>query len=120
MFERLLVPLDGSETSELVLPYAQQMAKEMGSTLLLVRVIPSLAELITIASTSATGDTALAAEGLQTEFITEQHDQERVDAERYLTSTQSRLAAESIKSETAVLEGRPADAIVQYAKEAGA
>ncbi|PPD58744.1 universal stress protein [Dehalogenimonas etheniformans] len=35
MFKRILLPLDGSEAAEAVIPYAEEMAKRMGSTLIL-------------------------------------------------------------------------------------
>lgn len=42
MFKRILVPLDGSETAEIALPYAEDMAIHLGSEVILVNVkIPS-------------------------------------------------------------------------------
>lgn len=35
MFKRILIPLDGSEAAEAVIPYAEEMAKRMGSSLIL-------------------------------------------------------------------------------------
>ena len=42
MFDRILVPLDISETSEIVIPYASELAGKFGSELILyhVRVEP--------------------------------------------------------------------------------
>ncbi|APV44508.1 Nucleotide-binding universal stress protein, UspA family [Dehalogenimonas formicexedens] len=35
MFNNILLPLDGSEAAEAVIPYAEEMAKRMGSSLVL-------------------------------------------------------------------------------------
>jgi nucleotide-binding universal stress UspA family protein len=41
MFERILVPLDGSENAEIVLPYAAELASRFASTVILVTVSES-------------------------------------------------------------------------------
>ena len=38
MFERILIPLDGSQTSEISLPYAEELANKFGSELILYHV----------------------------------------------------------------------------------
>jgi nucleotide-binding universal stress UspA family protein len=38
MFERILIPLDGSEVAETALPYGQELAKKLGSELILFHV----------------------------------------------------------------------------------
>ncbi len=38
MFEKILLPLDGSELAEIVLPYGEEMAKRLGSELILFHV----------------------------------------------------------------------------------
>jgi hypothetical protein len=42
VYERILVALDGSELSEQVLPHVEGLAAKLASTLVLVRVNPSL------------------------------------------------------------------------------
>lgn len=39
MYKKILVPLDGSKLAEVVLPHVEQLAWELGSTLILLRVI---------------------------------------------------------------------------------
>lgn len=41
MFKKILVPLDGSELAETVLPYVSQLAKRIGAEVILLRVVPS-------------------------------------------------------------------------------
>ena len=36
MYEKILVPLDGSELAEVALPYAEELAGRMGSEIILV------------------------------------------------------------------------------------
>ena len=38
MFERILLPLDGTETGEIVLPYGEEFARELGSEIILYQV----------------------------------------------------------------------------------
>ena len=40
MFKKILVPLDGSELSEAVLPQVQNLAKSTGAQIILLRVVP--------------------------------------------------------------------------------
>jgi nucleotide-binding universal stress UspA family protein len=116
MFERILVPLDGSELSESVLPYAEHLAEEMHSELVLMRVVPSLAQLITMASATSATDVALASEGIEVEMMTEEYEREQADSASYLESLRARLAAKQIKTEVVVVEGRPAECILDYIK----
>ena len=44
MYERILVPLDGSKLSESILPYAQSLAKTLNAELVLLHVIVSPVE----------------------------------------------------------------------------
>ena len=39
MFDNILVPLDGSDTAEIVLPMVQELSTKLGSTIILVRVV---------------------------------------------------------------------------------
>ena len=44
MYERILVPLDGSEVAEVALPYAEQLAGRLGSQIILMSVSRSTEE----------------------------------------------------------------------------
>ncbi|MFC1981702.1 universal stress protein, partial [Chloroflexota bacterium] len=41
MYETIVVPLDGSELAEVVLPYAEEIAGKMGSEIILLSVLES-------------------------------------------------------------------------------
>jgi nucleotide-binding universal stress UspA family protein len=41
-YRKILVPLDGSDLSDQALPHAQQLATQVGATLVLLQVVPNL------------------------------------------------------------------------------
>jgi nucleotide-binding universal stress UspA family protein len=101
MYHRILVPLDGSERAEKVLPLAKEEAKHHGATIVLLRVIPPLRHtLMTVPN--------LLEEGLRQaiEF-----------AEDYLARTADRVQADGVEVETEILEGPPANRILEFAEE---
>lgn len=38
MFERIMIPLDGSEVAEIALPYGEELARRLGSEVILLHV----------------------------------------------------------------------------------
>ena len=48
MYERVLVPLDGSELAETVLPYVEELARKLGSEVVLLHVVPSIESLLSV------------------------------------------------------------------------
>jgi nucleotide-binding universal stress UspA family protein len=100
MFEKVLVPLDGSELAECALPYVMNLAREgMAKELILLNVveIPSLALSGGIDFFSLKN--ALFA-----------------NAQKYFIDLQTKIVAEGVKVRTEVLEGRPTQSIVEYSK----
>ncbi len=47
-YKKILVPLDGSDFSERALPHAQAIARRMGASLILVRVVKPLSSLLSV------------------------------------------------------------------------
>jgi nucleotide-binding universal stress UspA family protein len=41
MFKKILVPLDGSQLSEAILPHVSELAKSLGAQIVLLRVVPT-------------------------------------------------------------------------------
>ena len=104
MYQKILVPLDGSELSECSLAHARAVA--IGChvpDLVLLRVVEPLSAVI------ATGDT----EG----YIPPGDWQEglRVEAEGYIAKVAATLKKEGIAARGAVVSGRAADEIIDYA-----
>lgn len=101
MFERILVPLDGSARAEIILPQIARILNREDAEILLLRVvnIPDSAGLV-----------------LKT---TIRH-QEREEGQQYLHDMALRFAAKSSKVHARLAEGWPADVILETAKSEGA
>jgi nucleotide-binding universal stress UspA family protein len=103
MYQKVIVPLDGSELAECVLPQVRDLARGgvVGEIILLnVVEIPSV----------------WVAEGF--DFISLKNAQ-IVTAQKYLAEMQSQLSSEGMKVKTEVLEGETAHSIIDYTKENG-
>jgi nucleotide-binding universal stress UspA family protein len=98
MFKKILVPLDGSETAEAILPFAREVAARCGADLLLV--------------------TAVAQVGVWDAALTLQvMEKEGQVAGEYLSEQAAKLGG-NVK--TSVLQGDAAEAILSEAEKAGA
>ena len=115
MFETILVPLDGSELSEAALPAAVGIADKFGSQLILMRAVESAAQRLT--ETPALLDTPAVA-AANVELIEQVTKADREEATEYLARMQATLAGKTV--ETLVVEGPPAEAITEAARERSA
>lgn len=100
MYEKILIPLDGSELAEVALPYAEELAGRLGSEITLLAVAES--------------------EESQDYHKHQLYIQHLVEptkrlAEKYLKKPGDKL----IKVESTILTGHPADEIVAYADKEG-
>ena len=113
MFEVILVPLDGSELAEQALPPALEIRSKFGSKLILVRSVESLAQHMLQAPIIVEQPAAAAATvELMEEVVESEHD----EATKYL---QGLLRKSGEDVEAVVVEGNPADAISEFAKQRG-
>jgi nucleotide-binding universal stress UspA family protein len=101
MYQRILLPLDGSEMAEQALPYAVTQAKHFGATLILLRVIEPFPHVRGMSLT----DLAV---------IRDQTDQWTRD---YFDRIVAGLQDTGLPIETVMVEGRPGVTITQCAKE---
>src|SRR3954451_11454807 len=109
MYEHIMVPLDGSALSEVALTHAQALAQKLGATLLLLRVANISATIM-----AATGpDTGLVAPDL----IDEEIDDQEEDARAYLTRVSQPLKDAGCQVSWQLVEGSPAQAIVETARK---
>ena len=99
MYEKILVPLDGSELAELALPYAEELAGRLGSEVNLLAV-------------SRSAETESYHEHLI--YIERMVEPTKRGAERY----RKKPYEGAIKVESVVLVGHPAEEIVDYADKA--
>jgi len=99
MFEHILLPLDGSSLAERVLPHAVALSEAFNSKLTLLRVIHK-------------GN-----EEEQNNIINPMAWQiKKAEAEAYLKSVQDRLAEIDLDSDIKILEGNPAQQIIEFAR----
>ena len=110
MFERILVPLDGSRFSAQALDYAIEIAKRFSSETILIRVVIQ-ATYEDVISLSAEAD-KISKEGAQL------RDKRNVEqAKRYLSAQLQQLTAQGVKGSTHVVVGNPPKLIIQFCKK---
>jgi nucleotide-binding universal stress UspA family protein/CBS domain-containing protein len=113
LFQRIIVPLDGSELAEQVLPYAEVLAKTFGATVVLVRAVaPIEAEFLIGAPAGALAPEA----GANTIPLTADL---RLNTASYLEAITSRLQSRGITVRSEHPTGRPAEVIVALARQLG-
>jgi len=95
MFERIVVPLDGSKLAELALPYAEELAARTGSQITLLGVVATN-------DAEDYGKSRLYLEGVAKEV--------KYDTKKYLEKQEGEITVEK-----AILTGNPAEEIVDYA-----
>lgn len=110
MYDRLLVPLDGSELSAQIIPYAVELAKRCSSHVTLVRVVETVGQAM---ATMTPAEPALVTPQA-VENVVEGLQGEQETASAYIKDLANRLAAEGLRVDWAVLAGSPGSAIVSY------
>jgi nucleotide-binding universal stress UspA family protein len=98
MYERIIVPLDGSKLAEAALPYAEELAAKMDSYI----------SLVTVLTPEDAGK-----EAQNQAYLTKVADVTRYHAEKYIKHKDN----ESIKVLTSTLTGDPAEEIIKYASK---
>ncbi len=106
MYKRLLVPLDGSELAEAILPFAEQVAGPLDAELVLLQVVELMSPIEAIASAGVVTPDTLALR--------------EMDAKRYLVAIEQRLSKKGLRVHTRVALGPPAEAILAGVRATGA
>jgi len=96
LYERILVPLDGSELAQIALPYAEKLAGVLGSQLILIYVSESVDDQY---------------HHMHQFYLQQMVEAAKQNAERYLDKQEGR----TIKVDSVILIGAPAEEIVKYA-----
>ena len=112
MFEQILVPLDGSELAERVLPYVEGLAKQFNSQITLLRAITPLEKL----TLQTAGGGALSMPEAPVDIAEDILEAEREEATTYMQSMKDKLQGRGLKIETLILEQDSAPAIIDTAK----
>lgn len=107
MFQRVLVPLDGSARAEAVLPAVTDLARHYGATLTLLQVV----RLVLPGVSEFELDAVIASQALE---------QQLSQARSYLAMVQRRLTEQGVAVETRVSRGGVVEEILRVAGEENA
>ncbi len=108
MYQKVLVPLDGSELAECVLPHVETMAKGcVMKEVVFVRVVEPF-------QLPPIGDGNVSDEEMNKIRI-----EDETEATDYLKSVLARVSLESAIIHTEVLKGKPAETLAEFASENG-
>ena len=103
MYSRIMVPLDGSERAEAILPHVVELAKRYDAQVILLQVVE------TVPLNTGPEGTAVAMEQQELERHTEQ-------ALSYLATVQEELRAKDIDARTSIYYGPVVQAIIRAAE----
>ena len=113
MFERIIVPLDGSRLSAQAIPYAAEVGKRFDAEVILVRVLPQ-------AGLSFAAQGIVTEDAVATDIIPQEARMKDVDnasnAKRYLMNWAQSLKAQGVKVSYEVTIGTPAKSIMELAQ----
>jgi nucleotide-binding universal stress UspA family protein len=104
MYERILVPLDGTELAEQALPYAREMATAFKSHLTFLRAISTSEEAF---REVAAEPIAVTAPEVTSGVAKNRYESEAEHARAYLTRILARFADSGIAVDSEVIEGDP-------------
>jgi len=104
MYQRIMVPLDGSRLAECVLPHVEAIAKGAGAKeVIFVRVADQF-------PTTTSGELTFSEE-----YIRRWEAENKNVAKKYLAQLISKLSYPGVSLKAEVLTGKPADALADYA-----
>ncbi|MFN2147175.1 MAG: universal stress protein [Anaerolineales bacterium] len=104
MFEKILVPLDGSARAEAILPQAESLALEFASRLILLHVIEP-------------GSSLMSPHGSHPDVSIELTRQKKDELERYLAGKKGEFREKGVEVETVLAQGPVVETIIQTAAE---
>ena len=103
MYQKILVPLDGSKLAECALPHAIDMAKAYRAELVLVSVTEGVEGFRPVADVT---------QSTEEKLVPETSGKFAEEARKYLDKVAKRIAAEGVQVATEVQYGRPAEGIM--------
>jgi nucleotide-binding universal stress UspA family protein len=110
MYRRIIVPLDGSDLAEAILPHAEELARRFDAEVLLLRAVSSEH---TLYRESAVPDIA---PEMSHQLVDQRRQAEAGSAGQYLETVRARLDQAGIRSETRLAPGPAAAAIIEAAE----
>jgi len=115
VYDTILVPLDGSEVSESVIPHALELARRCRSKVILIEVVESLGQAM---AAMAPAEPAMVTPQA-TEAIMEGVEAEQRAAANYLAKIAERFKGVATGVETVVVTGSPGIEIARFAESNG-
>jgi len=106
MYEKIIVPLDGSELAEVALPYAEELTSRLKMELILFQVVPRAYHVYGAYEAVA-----------QVPYTDEDMEPVKASAQAYLEKVASRLEGRGITLRSEVGVGAAADEIIKLAEE---
>jgi len=107
MYKKIMVPLDGSQVAECVIPHIETISGKSATRVELVTVVEPL-------DIPTRGQIAISDDEIK------QIDNEgKNEATKYLKQVSSRLTKAGVNTDTVILSGKPADSLVSYAVNNG-
>jgi len=103
MYKKIMVPLDGSQVAECVIPHIETIAGKSATKVELVTVVEPL-------DIPTRGQIAIS-----DDEIKQIDDEGKNEATKYLNQVSSRLIQAGINASTVILSGKPAESLVRYA-----
>ncbi len=113
MYSRILVPLDGTDHSETILPHATELAQKFAATLVLLRVTMSRGE----ALRQTVSPEPMAAAPISLDVADSLVDAQDEAAGRYLAGVRQRLESSGVSCETVVVEGNTTITLPEVVKQ---
>lgn len=111
MYEKILVPLDGSELAECVLPHVESIARGCGvQNVVFIRVV----EPFQLPTGYGYWDA-----GFNLDGVNSIDSKNRASAEDYLGQVVSRMKYDGVTVQSEVVTGKPAESIADYATKNG-
>jgi len=107
MIKKILVPVDGSRTAQKALEYALDLAKQLGSPIVLLSVIDK---------SPFYGEPIFPAESTSTHLLENLEDYLKQAAETCVARAETLCKAKKVKSQKIVKKGKPVEEIIKTAK----
>ena len=105
MYQKILVPLDGSKRAERILPHVEEMAKRYKAKVIFLQVIEYKA--------------IPTSEGAYINLTEQEFDEAKKQAETHLSGIQGEFREKNIESRTRVLYGPVVEGIINMAAQEG-
>lgn len=116
MYQRILVPLDGSTRAEAILPHVEELARRFDATIILATVVEAIAMPTAGALMAEPGDAVWAWEEARAFRAAQSVSSGGQQAEEYLAGVQRRLLDKGLRADKHVVFGGPvAKTIMQLA-----